>query len=204
MRDKAASNYVNLAQPDVHHHLRAQGLHSDIKAITFLPIDSFRNIGVDPMPATTVVENFADRKQTDAAVTDLISKGFRSGSIGLAMQQGLSISEDVSNDPSTDTTAGAVTVALTGLVLGAFIGIGVVSGFVPAVGPAIAAGTLGVILSDAAAGAGLVGLIGPLVGSGFSQEEARYYQSAFESEHVIVHVYDKTRSAQAAATMHTY
>ena len=41
------------------------------------------------------------------------------------------------------------------------IGLGVVSGVVPVIGPAIAAGTLGVILSNAAAGAAVAALAGP-------------------------------------------
>ena len=37
---------------------------------------------------------------------------------------------------------------------------------IPVVGPAIAAGTLGVVLSNAIAGAGIASLIGALVGEG--------------------------------------
>ena len=50
------------------------------------------------------------------------------------------------------------------------------AGVIPVIGPAIAGGTLGIMLSNAAAGAGIAGLIGALVGAGIPEYEATYYQ----------------------------
>jgi hypothetical protein len=65
------------------------------------------------------------------------------------------------------------------------------------VGPAIAGGTLGVILSNAAAGAAAGGLVGALAGAGIPEEEAHYYQGEFESGRTIVTVATDGRADEA-------
>jgi hypothetical protein len=70
---------------------------------------------------------------------------------------------------------------LTGLDLGALAGLGVLAGVIPVVGPAIAAGTSGVVLSNAAAEAGIAGLVGALVGAGIPEHEAKQYQEEIEA-----------------------
>ena len=55
------------------------------------------------------------------------------------------------------------------------------SGVVPVIGPAIAGGTLGIILSNAAAGAAVAGLAGALIGYGIPEDDAQYYHQEFES-----------------------
>ena len=77
----------------------------------------------------------------------------------------------------------------------------VLSGVVPVIGPAIAAGTLGVILSNAAAGAAVAGLAGALIGSGIPEEEAKYYHGEFEAGRMIVTVHTDGRSAEATAIL---
>jgi uncharacterized protein (TIGR02271 family) len=72
---------------------------------------------------------------------------------------------------------------------------------IPVIGPAIAAGTLGVILSNAAAGAGIVGLIGALIGAGVPEHEAQYYQEEFEAGRTIVTVAADGRADQATTIM---
>ena len=96
---------------------------------------------------------------------------------------------------------GAVTGTLTGLGLGALAGLGVLSGVVPVIGPAIAGGTLGVILTNAAAGAGLGGLAGALIGAGIPEDEARYYQDEFEGGRAIVTVHPEGRADEAKAIL---
>jgi len=97
--------------------------------------------------------------------------------------------------------SGAVTGALTGLGLGALAGLGVLSGVIPVIGPAIAAGTLGVILSNAALGAGIAGLVGALIGAGIPEEEANYYQGEFEAGRTIVTVKADGRADEATAIL---
>jgi len=72
------------------------------------------------------------------------------------------------------------------------------------IGPAIAAGTLGVILSNAAVGAGVAGLVGALIGAGIPEEEAQYYQSEFEAGRAIVTVTANGRADEATAILRRY
>jgi hypothetical protein len=85
--------------------------------------------------------------------------------------------------------------------VGALAGLGVVSGIIPVIGPAIAAGTLGVILSNAAAGAGIAGLIGALVGAGVPEDEARYYHDEFQAGRTIVTVNTTDRWREAGEVL---
>ena len=91
--------------------------------------------------------------------------------------------------------------ALTGHGPGRVAGLGVLAGVIPVIGPAIAGGTLGVILSNAAAGAGIAGLAGALIGSGMSEEEANYYHGEFEAGRIIVTVGAAGRHDDAAAIL---
>ena len=97
-----------------------------------------------------------------------------------------------------------MTGVLTGLGFGALAGLGVLSGVIPVIGPAIAAGTLGVILSNAAAGAGIGGLVGVLAGAGIPEDEAHYYQGEFEAGRAIVTVQAEGRSDEARAILSRY
>src|SRR5207302_2981444 len=90
---------------------------------------------------------------------------------------------------------------LAGLGLAALSARGVPSGAIPVLGPAIAGGTLGVILSNAAAGAGIGGLVGALVGAGIPEHEARYYQGEFEAGRTIVTVQADGRADEAVAIL---
>lgn len=151
---------------------------------------------------STVVGVFEDRKHADRAIADLRAAGFRDDQIGVAMRH--SDGSEVTADTSTDDSAagsGALTGALTGMGLGALAGLGVLAGVIPVVGPAIAGGTLGVILSNAAAGAGIAGLAGALVGSGIPEEEANYYHGEFEAGRTIVTVQAEGRSDDATAIL---
>jgi uncharacterized protein (TIGR02271 family) len=76
-------------------------------------------------------------------------------------------------------------------------GLGVLFGVIPVVGPVIAGGTLGVILSNAAAGAAVAGLAGALIGYGIPEEEAKYYHSEFEAGRTIVTVQANGRYDEA-------
>jgi uncharacterized protein (TIGR02271 family) len=88
--------------------------------------------------------------------------------------------------------------------LGALAGLGVLAGVIPVVGPAIAGGTLGIVLSNAAAGAGLAGLVGALVGYGIPEEEAEYYRGEFEAGRTIVTVTADGRADEATAILRRF
>ena len=78
---------------------------------------------------------------------------------------------------------------------------GVLAGVIPVVGPAIAAGTLGVVLSNAAAGAGIAGLVGALIGTGLPEHEAKYYDQEFEAGRTIVTVTADGQADEATAIL---
>jgi len=139
---------------------------------------------------STVIGVFEDRLKADEAVSELLKAGFHKDQIGVAMRHaegtGKAVVEGDSNDSEAGT--GAITGALAGLGLGALAGLGVLAGVIPVIGPAIAAGTLGVLLSNAAAGAGIAGLAGALVGLGIPEHDAKYYHEEFEAGRTIVTV----------------
>jgi hypothetical protein len=148
-------------------------------------------------PDSTVVGVFKDRLQAINALNALDEAGFGEEQVGLIARHaggetGTSMSED-----GSEAGTGALTGAVAGLGLGALTGLGVLAGVIPVIGPAIAAGTLGVILSNAGAGAGIAGLVGYLVGGGLHEDEARYYQSELEAGHTIVTVNAGSQSGEA-------
>ena len=105
------------------------------------------------------------------------------------------------NDAPTHAESGAIAGVLTGLGLGTLAGLGVVAGVVPVIGPAIAAGTLGVIASNAAVGAGIAGLAGALIGADIPEDEAEYYDGQFKAGKTIVTVMADGRYDEALAIM---
>jgi len=149
-----------------------------------------RTDSMNTQDRSTVVGVFEDRAQADRAVADLRSVGFRDDQIGVAMRHNADDFElDLDDsDDNSEAGSGAATGALAGLGLGALAGMGVLAGMIPVIGPAIAGGTLGIILSNAAAGAGIAGLVGALVGAGIPEHEAAYYQGEFEAGRVVVTV----------------
>ncbi len=156
---------------------------------------------------STIVGVFEDRQQADRAVDELRWAGFRDDQIGVAMRydHGEYAGEDAADAAEgTQAGTGAVTGALAGLGLGALAGLGVLSGVVPVIGPAIAAGTLGVILTNAAAGAGIGGLVGVLAGAGIPEDEANYYQGEFEAGRAIVTVQPEGRADEVRAILDRY
>jgi hypothetical protein len=128
---------------------------------------------------------FEDRLHANRAITELRQAGFGHRQIGVAMQHP-EAREDI---PSTEHDSHAGSGAVTGLGFGALAGLGVLVAVFPVGGPTIiAVGTLGIILSTAAAGAGMAGLVAALIGAGLPGHEARYYQGELEAGHSIITV----------------
>lgn len=155
---------------------------------------------------TTVVGVFADRSQADQAIDALRSAGFRETQIGVMTRSTESYSADRAKDIDTEekTEVGAVSGAVAGLGVGGLIGLGVISGVIPVIGPAIAAGTLGVILSNAAAGAAVAGLAGALIGWGVPEEDARYYESEFSAGKTVVTVSHEGRDTEVRSILRRF
>jgi uncharacterized protein (TIGR02271 family) len=149
---------------------------------------------------STAVGVFEDRRQADQAVAELRKAGFRDDQIGVAMRH-TEGSERKAKTGETYAEEGAATGILTGLGLGALAGLGVLSGVIPVIGPAIVGGTLGVILSNAAAGAAVAGLAGILIGYGIPEQEAHYYHGEFESGRTIVTVQANGRYDEACSIL---
>lgn len=150
---------------------------------------------------STVVGVFEDRLQADQAIAALKAAGFRDDQIGVAMRHDRQGGEAESASEETYAEEGAAAGIVTGLGLGALAGLGVLAGMIPVVGPAIAGGTLGVLFSNAAAGAAVAGLAGALIGWGIPEEEAEFYRSEFEAGRTIVTVQAGNRCAEASDIM---
>jgi uncharacterized protein (TIGR02271 family) len=150
---------------------------------------------------STVVGVFEDRRHADQAVSELRKAGFGEDQIGVAMRHDEGTADATAGADDSHAGSGAIAGVLTGLGLGTLAGLGVLSGVIPVVGPAIAAGTLGVILSNAAVGAGIAGLVGALVGYGIPEHEAQYYQGEFEAGRTIVTVNADGRADEATAIL---
>ncbi|QDV35304.1 hypothetical protein [Tautonia plasticadhaerens] len=150
---------------------------------------------------STVVGVFADLRHADQAVADLKAAGFRDDQVGLAVRHDWEGSDAATAIEGSYVEEGAAAGLVAGLGLGALAGLGVLAGVIPVVGPAIAGGTLGVILSNAAAGSAAAGLAGALIGWGIPEEEARYYHDEFEAGRPIVVVTADGRPDEATAIL---
>ena len=135
----------------------------------------------------TVVGVFQNWTAAKQAVDALQQAGFDRDDIGYTYrdQEG---KEHIENVDEAKTATGAVTGAAVGAGVGAAVGAGVLAGVIPVIGPAIAAGTLGVILTNAAGGAAVAGLAGALIGAGVSDEDAEYYDDQFQQGRAVVSV----------------
>jgi uncharacterized protein (TIGR02271 family) len=135
----------------------------------------------------TIVGIFEDRVKADQAVRDLRAAGFSESQIGVVTRHDRDAG-DAEHEEDTHADTGALAGALTGAGLGALAGLGILAGIIPVVGPALAGGTLGVILTNAAAGAGIAGITGALIGAGMTEEEASWYEGEVHAGRTMVTV----------------
>src|ERR1700722_434502 len=77
-----------------------------------------------------------------------------------------------------------------GVGIGGLVALGLLAGVIPGIGPAIAAGALGVILANAAAGGAVAGIAGALIGLGIPSHEANHYEGEFKAGRTIVAVHN--------------
>jgi hypothetical protein len=140
------------------------------------------------MDRNTIVGVFHNRDDAERAIDDLHRVGIHDDMIGFAWRGGdrLEGSTDIT-DHGTGAGAGAATGAVTGGVIGGLLGAAAALA-VPGVGPVLAGGILASALGGAAIGAAAGGLLGALVGMGIPEEEARYYDTEFQSGRIILTV----------------
>jgi hypothetical protein len=129
----------------------------------------------------TIVGVVANHHHTERAAIDLKLAGFDDDQIGILsrIDEGHVLVDEVDGDMESGT--GAAAGVAPGAGLGALWGLGILAVILPGIGPAIVGGTLGMLLSSAAAGATAVGIAGTLVGLGLSEEDATYYEDEFKS-----------------------
>ena len=152
--------------------------------------------------STSVVGVFNSRAEADRAVDELRRMGYSNDQIGVVArdEQGQTTVEG----KDTYMEEGAAGGLAAGAAAGGLIGLGVLSGVIPVIGPAIAAGTLGVILSNAAAGAAVAGLAGALIGWGIPEDEAKYYEGELKSGRYLVTVNADDRADDTWKTLHRH
>lgn len=150
---------------------------------------------------------FKERQEAERAINDLHSAGFTNAQVGVALrdrnEQGLLI-----EDTGASTVEGAVSGAVGGGLLGGITGFlaGLVAAIlIPGVGPIVVGGTLasalaaagGTAMAGAGIGAATGGILGALAGMGFTDEEARYFDTGFRSGGTLVTVQAGTRADEA-------
>jgi len=159
---------------------------------------------------STVAGLFHDRSQAEQAIRDLQNAGISSDQIGIAMRDQAAQGE-MAEQTGTKAAEGAVSGAVGGGLLGGLVGllVGIGALAIPGIGPVIAGGALATALGvgggTAVAGAGIGatagGILGALVGMGIPEEEARHFESGFQSGGILVTVNAGNRVMDALAVL---
>lgn len=152
----------------------------------------------------TVVGVFEDSRQAQQAVADLRNAGYTDDQIGVVSHNRDGSANVADGDSGTKVEEGAVAGLATGAGVGALWGLGILAGILPGIGPAIAGGTLGILLSSAAAGAAAAGIGGALVGLGITDDDAKYYEGEFNAGRTIVTVKGGPKAAGAQKVLTQY
>ena len=145
-----------------------------------------------------LVAAYEDRLAAEQAVDELEQSGFSTDEVGLVIRGSDAVRGGMISDAeATKDGKGAVTGMMTGAGLGAILGAAAAL-LIPGVGPIVAAGIFSFAFGGAIAGAAVGGIFGALTGLGVSEEEAKYYETAFNAGHAIVAVRAGDRIAKAA------
>src|SRR3954471_1135104 len=145
----------------------------------------------------TMVGIFDDRVAAERAIDELIQGGFDADQVGYVMRGSDAVQGGMISDAQgTKDGKGAVTGAVTGAAVGG-LAAAAVTALIPGVGRILAAGRLAMFFGYAAAGAAIGGIFGALTGLGISEDEARYYEKAFNEGKALVAVKPGTRAAEA-------
>ena len=144
----------------------------------------------------TVVGVFEDYAAAERTINELRRAGFNDDQIGYVVRDIRDTTSTVTGGQKTLAGEGAATGAISGGVVGGVLGAAAAL-LIPGFGPAIAGGILATTLGGAAIGAAAGGILGALAGMGIPEEEARYYQSAFEAGRLLVTVQAPGRQREA-------
>lgn len=142
----------------------------------------------------SVVGVFDTLEAAQDAINDLKRGGFTEAHLGFAAP-----SEEPTTTFTDDAAKTAAAGAATGLGAGALWGLAILGGILPGIGPALVGGTLTAVLSSAAVGAGSGGLLGALIGLGFTNEDAQMLEDEFHAGKVVVTVTAGDRADTARA-----
>lgn len=153
-----------------------------------------------------VVGAFEQLTQAQQAMQALRDAGFEDDQIGFVVRRNENAPGNIPADPDvemvTDTAGGAISGGILGGIVGAAAAL-----LIPGLGPILAGGILAATLGGIVIGAAAGGIVGALTGMGLPEEEAQYYQQAFEAGNTIVtvHVDDRSQHPQEArAILHRY
>lgn len=147
----------------------------------------------------TVVGVFDDPLQAQRAVSDLRTDGYADNQIGVVSHNRDGSANVVDGDSTSVVEAGIATGMAAGAGAGALWGLAILAG------TCNREGTLGVMLSSAAAGAAAAAGLGVVLASlGMSDEDADYYEGEFKAGRTIVTVQGDQDPANAHRIMSQY
>ncbi|HUG66830.1 MAG TPA: hypothetical protein VMM76_03695 [Pirellulaceae bacterium] len=134
-----------------------------------------------------------DRSKAISIVEKLRASGFRESEISLIVAHEDADGE-IAIEGNTKAPEGASTGAGGGMLLGTALGwmAGIGALAIPGLGPFIAAGPIMAALGGAALGAAAGGIAGGLIGMGFSEYEAKQYESYVKAGHSLISVVAET------------
>jgi hypothetical protein len=145
-----------------------------------------------------IVGVFDDRMAAEQAVDRLHQAGFHEDQIGFAIRGASEVAGGMITDTvGTKDGKGALTGAVTGGMLGGVLA-AAASLLIPGVGPVVAGGVLAAFFGGAIAGTAVGGIFGALTGLGISEDEAKLYETEFQSGKAIVAVRPRGRWQEAA------
>jgi hypothetical protein len=152
----------------------------------------------------TIVGVFDDPRKAQQAVNDLRRAGYSEDQIGVVSHNRDGSAKVGDGATGSKAEEGAIAGLATGAGVGALWGLGILAGVLPGIGPAIAGGTLGILLSSAAAGAAAAGIGGALVGLGIPDDDAAYYEQEFKAGRTIVTVKEGANASGAERVLCQY
>ena len=146
-----------------------------------------------------VIGVFEDRLEAERAVDELEHSGFSHSDVGFALRgSDVGFGGMVTDAVGTKDGKGAVAGALTGGLVGGILGTATMM-LLPGVGHMVLAGALLTGLGYAGAGVAIGGILGAMTGAEISEEEAAYYEKAFNDGKALVTVRSSDRDDQAIA-----
>ncbi len=148
---------------------------------------------------------YNDPTAAEAGIRRFRDAGYDSDRIGIVSQD-RDEARDLADDTGANVVGGAATGAVTGGILGGLTGllVGIGALAIPGIGPVVAGGALasafglggGTAVAGAGIGAAAGGLIGALTGLGFSDDEAKYYDTGVREGRTLVTVHDSDARAE--------